>query len=141
MKMILSNQMAMESILPSRNCILCFCSHGSAYLNFRTLDWEFYLHSLLFLQHLSTLLGLKCFSEFLRQLPQNTHQAKKYVGHSRDCFTKYVSCPKCHSIYDMDICSTRLSNGTLQSRKFVHLLSTLIILKQLSETDIVMPYL
>ena len=30
---------------------------------------------------------------------------------------KFVSCPKCHYVYDMDICSCKMPDGMIQSRK------------------------
>lgn len=70
-----------------------------------------------FLTLLVTLFGLSTLSEFVKQLPKSFIQARKYIGHNRDDFTRYVSCPKCHYIYDIDICTIRMPDRTIQSRK------------------------
>ena len=70
-----------------------------------------------FLNLLSSIFGLERFSEFVQQLPHNTYRSRKYIGHEGDCFKKYVSCPKCHYVYDLDICSCKMPDGTIQSRK------------------------
>ena len=51
-----------------------------------------------FLTLLVTLFGLSNLRHFVKQLPVNIAQARKYIGHDRDRFTKYVSCPKCHYV-------------------------------------------
>ena len=80
-----------------------------------------------FLNLLSSIFGLERFSEFVQQLPRNTYRSRKYIGHEGDCFKKYVSCPKCHYVYDLDICSCKMPDGTIQSRKctFVKIVTVL----------------
>ena len=68
-----------------------------------------------FFQLLSSFLGLNQLASFLKQLPRSINQARKYVGHSKDSFTRYLSCPKCHYVYDIDACVNKLPNGSLQS--------------------------
>lgn len=51
-----------------------------------------------FLQLISSMLNIEKLSEFTQQLPQNTYQARKYLGHQGDIFKKFVSCPKCHYV-------------------------------------------
>ena len=70
-----------------------------------------------FLGLLVTMFGLSQMSEFVKHLPKTILQARKFIGHCRDNFTKYVSCPKCHYVYDMDICKIRMSDKSFQSRK------------------------
>ena len=70
-----------------------------------------------FLGLLVTMFGLSQMSEFVKHLPKTILQARKLVGHGRDNFTKYVSCPKCHYVYvyDMDICKIRMPDRSFQS--------------------------
>ena len=70
---------------------------------------------------LISVFGLSHMSEFVKHLPKTALQARKFVGHCRDNFTKYVSCPKCHYVYDMDICKIRMPDKTFQSRKWYYL--------------------
>jgi hypothetical protein len=70
-----------------------------------------------FLGLLVTIFGLNQMSEFVKHLPRTISQARKFVGHCRDNFVKYVSCPKCHYVYDMDICKIRMPDKSFQSRK------------------------
>ena len=70
-----------------------------------------------FIGLLVSLFGLNHISEFVKHLPKTVLQARKFVGHYRDNFTKYVSCPKCHYVYDMDICKIRMPDKSIQSRK------------------------
>ena len=71
----------------------------------------------IFMQPLSAILNSNTLSEFSQQLPWNALQARRYIGQDRDSFTKYVCCPRCHYVYDLSICSIKMSDGTHQSRK------------------------
>ena len=68
-----------------------------------------------FLQLVSSTLDLSKLAAFLKQLPRNIYQARKYVGRNKDAFTKYVSCPKCHYVYDMEVCRKAMPDGSFQS--------------------------
>ena len=70
---------------------------------------------------LVTRFGLDCLNEFVTQLPKNITQARNYVGHCRDNFTRYVSCPKCHYVYDLDICKIQMPDKSFQSRKCTYM--------------------
>ena len=64
-----------------------------------------------------TLFGLSDLRQFVKQLPVNIAQAQKYIRHDRDRFTGYVFCPKCHYVYEMDMCKIRMPDMTFQSQK------------------------
>ena len=57
---------------------------------------------------LISVFGLSHMSKFVKRLRKTAIQARKFVGHCQDNFTKYVSCPKCHYVYDLDICKIRM---------------------------------
>lgn len=119
MMMISLMQALTPNFFVSQSSISCVYSRGSGYSDYQTHAGVMVLFKFFsaFLNLLSSIFGLEGLSEFSRQLPQNTYQAKKYIGHEGDCFKKYVSCPKCHYIYDMDICKCKMPDGTIQSRK------------------------
>ena len=63
--------------------------------------------------------------EFLDTVPKNVLQAKKFMGHTTDSFSKYATCPKCHSLYRLDLCVLKLPDRTTTSEscsfvKFPH---------------------
>ena len=53
--------------------------------------------------------------EFSQLLPRNTNLAKKLVGSASDSFSKYASCPTCHSLYPVDCCKVLLPDKTYSS--------------------------
>ena len=53
----------------------------------------------------------------VKVLPRTIARAKKMVGFNCDLFRKYVSCPKCHSLYSLDLCKITLPNKTVVSHK------------------------
>ena len=55
------------------------------------------------------------------QLPQTIATAKKLIGTDRDRFSKYASCPKCHTIYPLDSCKLVLGDKSVQSRLCCHI--------------------
>ena len=57
---------------------------------------------------------------FIDQLPQTTTAARKLIGNDVDNFSKYASCPKCHSIYPLHTCSITSSDRTKHSRYCSH---------------------
>lgn len=54
---------------------------------------------------------------FVKVLPRNITAAKKMVGLNTDLFRKYVRCPKCHSLYSLELCKITLPNKTVVSHK------------------------
>lgn len=51
---------------------------------------------------LVSILGIKHLDYFIEMF-RNVTAARKFIGHSSDTFLKYVSCPHCHSIYELKI--------------------------------------
>ena len=57
---------------------------------------------------------------FIDQLPQTITTARKLIGNVVDNFSRYASCPKCHSIYPLHTCSITSSDRTKRSRHCSH---------------------
>ena len=57
-------------------------------------------------------------STFIDELSQTVTAAKKCIGNV-DNFSKYASCPKCHSIYPLHSCSVASTGGTKQSKLLI----------------------
>ena len=57
---------------------------------------------------------------FIQMLPRSCLAAKKLIGIAGDPFSKYVSCPKCHSLYSIDSCKITLPDKTITSRFCSH---------------------
>lgn len=62
-------------------------------------------------------LNISTLNDFIQLLPRNVAAAKKFIGHVSDKFSKYASCPECHSIYALDTCKIVQPDKTLSSRK------------------------
>ena len=58
---------------------------------------------------------------FVEQLPQNITAAKKLIEIECDNFTKYASCPKCHTLYLLDSCRLVSSDKSMRSRLCCHI--------------------
>ena len=54
---------------------------------------------------------------FVNSLPRTIAAAKRVIGRGSDIFRKYVSCPKCHSLYSLELCKVTLPNKSITSRK------------------------
>lgn len=65
---------------------------------------------------LATGLNVKILNEFINLLPRNVVAAKKFIGHISDTFSKYASCPECHSIYALETCKIVQPNKMVSSR-------------------------
>ena len=63
----------------------------------------------------SSLLCIRQLSEFVELLPLTITAARKMIGNTRDCFTKYASCPKCHFIYPLETCKIVHHNKSISS--------------------------
>ena len=50
---------------------------------------------------------------FIQLLPKNTAAAKKLIGNVSDLFSKYGSCPKCHSINPLQKCKITQRDKTV----------------------------
>ena len=61
-------------------------------------------------------LNITTLSDFVELLPRSVTAAKKFIGHFSDEFSKYASCPKCHSIYALDTCKITQPDKTIASR-------------------------
>ena len=59
-------------------------------------------------------------STSIDQLPQTVSAAKKCIGNAVDNFSKYASCPKCHSIYPLHSCIITSTGRTKQSKLCSH---------------------
>ncbi len=57
---------------------------------------------------------------FIDQLPPNIATARKLAGINRDNFSRYASCPKCHTVYPLDTCRVVSLDKTVQSRCCSH---------------------
>lgn len=55
-----------------------------------------------FILLLVTVFGAQQLQEFVSQLPRCVVSARAYLGGNRDDFSKYVSCQKCHSVYNLE---------------------------------------
>ena len=51
--------------------------------------------------------------DFANELPRNVTMAKKLIGNVKDNFTKFASCPKCDSIYPLDVCTILSADGSI----------------------------
>lgn len=60
-------------------------------------------------------LHINSHNNFMKLLPRNT-TAAIIIGHVTDTFTKYASCPKCHSVYSLDTCKVVLPDKSVCSR-------------------------
>ena len=65
---------------------------------------------------LASCLHIETLNSFVLLLPRSIAAAKKFIGYVSDTFSKYASCPECHSIYPLDTCRIIESNKTV-SRK------------------------
>ena len=70
-----------------------------------------------FLSFVSSKLDIAQLNDFIRLLPQNTSSAKKLIGNTGDSFTKYASCPSCHSIYLLDSCKVIQPDKNVHSKQ------------------------
>lgn len=59
---------------------------------------------------------------FVQHLPQTAAGARRYLRGNVDNFIKYVSCPKCHSIFHIESCKVVLPNRTVISGTCSHIL-------------------
>ena len=90
---------------------------------FRVSDTGMNILLLLFLAKFFSLIAAVTklnFAGFIDQLPQTTTAAKKLTGNVVDNFSKYASCPKCHSICPLHTCSITSSDRTKLSRYCSH---------------------
>ena len=55
--------------------------------------------------------------ELAQIIPKNLGQAKTLIGQEKDSFSKYVSCPKCHTTYALNVCTVTLPNKTKESKR------------------------
>ena len=55
--------------------------------------------------------------KFAQSLPRTLYMAKSYIGLGQDEFEKFVACPKCCSLYKIEECTVRKTNGRVVSRK------------------------
>ena len=61
--------------------------------------------------------GVNNMNYFMDLFPRNVVAARKFIGQTSDTFSKYVSCPACHSIYTLDSCKIELPDKSVCSRK------------------------
>jgi len=59
--------------------------------------------------------------QFASCLPVTIYMAKSYLGLGTDEFEKYVVCPKCVTLYEIDKCTTKKSNGHVVSSRCTHI--------------------
>ncbi len=59
--------------------------------------------------------GLQALKDFASQLPTAVYAARKLLGRGQDTFTKWVCCPSCSSLYQVEECSVTLPNGSKTS--------------------------
>ena len=50
------------------------------------------------------------------RIPRNVMKAKALIGRDGDSFSKYASCPKCHSIYRLELCVLEHADKTTSSK-------------------------
>ena len=55
-------------------------------------------------------------NEVIQRLPSSLLLSRRIMGWRTDPFKKYVCCPKCHCLYDLDKCSL-IRNSLLESKK------------------------
>ena len=70
-----------------------------------------------FLRLLISAFGLNPLKEFVSQLPRTVNTARGYLGNNSDSFTKYASCPKCHSVYVLGSCKIVQPDKSVISRR------------------------
>ena len=70
-----------------------------------------------FLMLLLRAFGLQPLKEFVSQLPRTVRSARGYLGGNSDNFTKYASCPKCHSVYPVESSTSVNLDRSFISRK------------------------
>ena len=58
--------------------------------------------------------------DFIQILPRSCLAAKKLIGIAGVPFSKYVTCPKCHSLYSIDSFKITLPDKTITSRFCSH---------------------
>ena len=63
-------------------------------------------------------LPMKSFTDYL---PQGIEAGKRFLGHQKDNFTKYATCPSCHSIHNVDDCKVVLLNKSIISAVCHHI--------------------
>lgn len=70
-----------------------------------------------FLKYIGELCQLETLIEFAKSLPETMYSIHKSLGLKNDNFVKYVVCPKCKNVYNMDDCVIRKLNGNVVSAK------------------------
>lgn len=78
---------------------------------------ELFAFIAMFLGLLASNLHIQTLSDLVALFPRNVAAARKYIGHISDGFSKYASCPVCHSVYPLDTCKITQSNKTVCSRQ------------------------
>ena len=70
-----------------------------------------------FLALLIATFSIKKLKDFADQLPLSVVIAKKLIGNDKDKFTKFASCPKCDSIYPLNMCTILSRDGSKLSKQ------------------------
>lgn len=58
--------------------------------------------------------------QFANCIPVTMYMARVYLGLGTDEFEKYVVCPKCMTLYKMEDCTTKKTNGRVVSSRCTH---------------------
>ena len=110
-----------KSVLPPVLCLLFLVM------------WAFQFHIsspalgalIIFLYHFLRLLSCSTNSDFLRLLsihcPKSVCTVYKLIGIESETFRKYVVCPKCCSVYEMECCFEKQAGGMKRSKCCVHI--------------------
>ncbi len=56
-------------------------------------------------------------TSFVDAFPSSLYSARKCAGNERDHFDRYVCCPSCHSLYSLNECVVKMSDGQVESKK------------------------
>ena len=98
---------------------------------------------IIFLYHFLRLLSSSTNSDFLRSLsihcPKSVCTVYKLLGIESETFRKYVVCPKCYSVYEMECCFEKQAGG-MRDQNVVFTLHTLIIFKNQCVKNVVHYY-
>ena len=73
-----------------------------------------------FLLITAKILQIAKLNSFTAKLPSSLYLARKLIGTQEDSFTKFVTCPTCHKIYNINDCKEKQVNGKEVSKKCNH---------------------